>query len=338
MARDGSGDYSRVVTPPTNGDVADADDFNSEINDIATALSDSINKAGTKAFAASQPMGGFKLTGLGAGTSNGDSVRYEQLTGLSATYQPLDALLTAIAALTTADDRMLDFTGTDTVAVVTYATVLSNIGALASSSYTAADVLSKLLTVDGAGSGLDADLLDGISSAAFNQPGVQHIPIMASAMTPRTTNGAAPNGPTQLGSGIMSYTLDFDQTTEEYAQFSIVMPKSWNEGSVQFIPYWTADSGSGDVRWIMRAAAISNDDVFNASFGGDNDSTDTLIATGDVHVGPQSGNVTFSAAAENDLVIFEVYRQAASGSDTLNADARLIGVKLVITTNAANDA
>lgn len=33
--------------------------------------------------------------------------------------------------------------------------------------YTAADVLAKLLTVDGAGSGLDADLLDGQSSAAF---------------------------------------------------------------------------------------------------------------------------------------------------------------------------
>ncbi len=36
-----------------------------------------------------------------------------------------------------------------------------------SSAYTAADVLSKLLTVDGAGSGLDADTLDGQSSAAF---------------------------------------------------------------------------------------------------------------------------------------------------------------------------
>lgn len=33
--------------------------------------------------------------------------------------------------------------------------------------YTAADVLAKLLTVDGAGSGLDADLLDGVSSAGF---------------------------------------------------------------------------------------------------------------------------------------------------------------------------
>lgn len=33
--------------------------------------------------------------------------------------------------------------------------------------YTAADVLAKLLTVDGPGSGLDADLLDGQSSATF---------------------------------------------------------------------------------------------------------------------------------------------------------------------------
>ncbi len=40
---------------------------------------------------------------------------------------------------------------------------------LDSSSYTAADVLAKLLTVDGAASGLDADLLDGLSSAAFLQ-------------------------------------------------------------------------------------------------------------------------------------------------------------------------
>lgn len=35
-------------------------------------------------------------------------------------------------------------------------------------SYTAADVLAKLITVDGSGSGLDADLLDGLNSATTN--------------------------------------------------------------------------------------------------------------------------------------------------------------------------
>ena len=38
---------------------------------------------------------------------------------------------------------------------------------LAASSYTAADVLAKLLTVDGSGSGIDADLLDGQSGAYY---------------------------------------------------------------------------------------------------------------------------------------------------------------------------
>jgi hypothetical protein len=40
-------------------------------------------------------------------------------------------------------------------------------GYLAASSYTAADVLAKIKTVDGAGSGLDADTLDGASSGSF---------------------------------------------------------------------------------------------------------------------------------------------------------------------------
>ena len=40
-------------------------------------------------------------------------------------------------------------------------------GYLSASSYTAADVLAKIKTVDGAGSGLDADLLDGLSEATF---------------------------------------------------------------------------------------------------------------------------------------------------------------------------
>lgn len=40
---------------------------------------------------------------------------------------------------------------------------------LASSSYTAADVKAKLLTVDGSGSGLDADTVDGVHASSFVQ-------------------------------------------------------------------------------------------------------------------------------------------------------------------------
>lgn len=53
---------------------------------------------------------------------------------------------------------------------------LSALGGLPSSSYTAADVLSKMLTVDGAASGLDADLLDG-------QHGAYYAPIASPTFT-----------------------------------------------------------------------------------------------------------------------------------------------------------
>lgn len=133
MARDGSGDYSRVVTPPTNGDVADADDFNAEINDIATALSDSINKNGTKAFAADQPMGGFVLTGLGEGTANGESVRYEQLAAslaaaIGVSVQAYDAAHDALAATLggwTSGTPVLQVTAADTVSLTLTPSVTS---------------------------------------------------------------------------------------------------------------------------------------------------------------------------------------------------------------------
>lgn len=72
-------------------------------------------------------------------------------------------------------DGSANITITATVADDSHNHVISNVDGLqtaldaklATASYTAADVLTKLKTVDGSGSGLDADLLDGLSSASF---------------------------------------------------------------------------------------------------------------------------------------------------------------------------
>jgi len=53
-------------------------------------------------------------------------------------------------------------------------TKLAGIEAAATADQTAAEILAALLTVDGTGSGLDADLLDGSSSAAFATSGHAH--------------------------------------------------------------------------------------------------------------------------------------------------------------------
>lgn len=165
--------------------------------------------------------------------------------------------------------------------------------------------------------------------------GKQTIWVPAGAMTPRTTNGPASATTESTTNDVMNKLLDFDQTTSEGAQFTVAFPKNWNLGTVTFIPYWTAASGSGTVTWTLAGVAISNDDVIDAAFGTAQSSTDTLIATTDVHVGPESSAITIAGTpAQDDIVYFQVTRDVA---DTLTADARLIGIKVIYTTSVNTD-
>lgn len=105
-----------------------------------------------------------------------DAADYFSLAG--GPYQPLDELLTSIAALgpSTTADRMIYTTAQD-VAAVTPITAFgrslvddaNQAAAQTTIGYTAADVLAKLITVDGAGSGLDADTVDGLQASVLVQ-------------------------------------------------------------------------------------------------------------------------------------------------------------------------
>ena len=73
-----------------------------------------------------------------------------------------------------------------------FATTINNAIAakLNSSAYTAADVLAKIKTVDGAGSGLDADLLDGQSQAYYRNSSNQNAGTLPSARLPSASTSA----------------------------------------------------------------------------------------------------------------------------------------------------
>lgn len=83
MAFNGSGVYSLPSPeyPAVSGTLIVAATRNTIDADIATALSTVICKDGQTTITANIPMANFKLTGLAAGSSAGDSVRYEQLNG-----------------------------------------------------------------------------------------------------------------------------------------------------------------------------------------------------------------------------------------------------------------
>lgn len=85
--------------PVVTGTTISSSVFNAFTADIATGLSTAVLKDGTQTITANIPMSTFKLTGLAAGSANGDSVRYEQLAMTISTEQA------------TTSGTSIDFTG-----------------------------------------------------------------------------------------------------------------------------------------------------------------------------------------------------------------------------------
>jgi hypothetical protein len=171
------------------------------------------------------------------------------------------------------------------------------------------------------------------------QTGRQSMYVPASSMYPKASGGAEEINYDSGSNDVTIRALGFDTTSQEYAQFEQVMPKSWDRGTVSFAPYWTNTGGASTqtVRWTLAAAAISNDDTLNASMGTAQNSSDTWIAQNDLHVGPESDAITIGGSpAAGDLVVFQVSRDVAN--DNMDGDAVLLGIMLFFTINAANDA
>lgn len=235
---------------------------------------------------------------------------------IGVTVQGYDADTAAIAALTSAADKLPYATGAQTWALTDFTSYARTILA-------AANAATMLATLTARGQGKET------------------IWIPASAMIARTTNGAASGTAEMTTNKNMVKTLDFDASTQEFAQFEIAMPKSWNNGTVTFQPVWSHASTTTNfgVVWALQAVATSDDDALDVAFGTEQASTDTGGTTNDRYIGPESSAITIAGTpATGDVVQFQIKRNPSHGSDTLAVDARLHGIKLYITTNAATDA
>jgi hypothetical protein len=163
----------------------------------------------------------------------------------------------------------------------------------------------------------------------------------AGAFTPTTTDGAASASRELPTNDVMLTGYDFNASTDQKVQTMIAMPKSWNAGTLVAQAVWTngATAGTGDVVWGFRSRAVSNDDALDQAFGTAVTTTDTFIANNDLHIAPMSGAMTAAGSpAKEDILILEVYRNASTGGDTYTQLARLLGVKLLYTTDAGTDA
>ena len=177
--------------------------------------------------------------------------------------------------------------------------------------------------------------------AAIKIAGTETIFIPSTAMYGTETNGADSQTVETTATRPDLKVLDFDASTQEYAQFAIAMPKSWNLGTVTFQAFWSpSNTDTGNCIFGLQGVGVANDDTADIAFGTAAEVTDAGGgAVEDVLVTSASSAITIAGTpADDDYTFFQVYRDAADGSDTFTGDARLLGIKLFYTTDAANDA
>ena len=175
--------------------------------------------------------------------------------------------------------------------------------------------------------------------SAVKVAGKETIWVPAVAMYANTTNGAEA-AQVELSNGPEIKVLDFDKDSDEFAQFAVAFPKSWNEGTVTFQAFFTATStDTGTTAFVLQGVALADNGDLNTAFGTAVGPTAKAHSgtSNDLDVTAESGAVTIAGSPSTDeYVFFQVSRDVSA--DDLNADARLLGIKLFFTTDAANDA
>ena len=175
---------------------------------------------------------------------------------------------------------------------------------------------------------------------AVKTVGKETIYVPASAMYPTSTNGCAALAQVEGTAGRPEIkALDFDPSSDENAQFTVAFPKSWNESTITFKAFFSVTgTNTGTVSWALSGVATADNDAIDVAFG-------TAVAptakahsgtSGDINVTAESGNVTIAGSPSTDeMVFFNIMRDVSADNQT--GDARLLGIQIFFTTDAAND-
>ena len=163
--------------------------------------------------------------------------------------------------------------------------------------------------------------------------------IPALAMKPTVSNGCANHVSVETTSGRPDMVvLDFDKDSDEFAQFAIAFPKSWNAGTVTFQFYWSGIAATTNVTMTLQGVAFADNGSIDAVYGTAVAVTDAAQgAVEELLVSAESGAITIAGSpGDNELVYFRIGRDVSE--DNMAGDCRLHGIKLFFNTDAKNDA
>ena len=210
-----------------------------------------------------------------------------------------------------------------------------------SGTITITDAANGDITIAPNGTGV-AKAVDGAdATGAIKIAGKETIWIPAAAMYAATTNGADGEQVETTATRPDMKVFDFDASTKQYTQFTIAMPKSWNEGTLTYQVYWApSTTNTGNAIFGLQGVACADGDTIDVAYGTAIEVTDAGIGTvEDQQITAESSAMTVAGSpAAGEQSYFQLYRDAADGSDTFTGECRVLGIKLFFTTDAANDA
>ena len=181
-----------------------------------------------------------------------------------------------------------------------------------------------------------------VGGAKVKVAGKETIWVPASAMQPTTSNPCSDLTTVETTSGRPDLVvLDFDDGSDEHAQFSVAFPKSYNLGTVTFRAYWTTTATDTDgCTWGLQGVAMNDNETIDIAYGTAVVVDDAVQgAAEELYITAESGAITIAGTmADEDLCFFRVFRDVSDSNDDMAEDARLVGIKLFFTTDAANDA
>ena len=178
-------------------------------------------------------------------------------------------------------------------------------------------------------------------TAAVKIAGKETIWVPAAAMYGPTTNPADAAQVETTATRPDLKVFDFDAGTQQYTQFTIAMPKSWNEGTLTYQVYWApSTTNTGNAIFGVQGVACADGDTIDVAYGTAIEVTDAGIGTvEDQQISAESSAMTVAGSpAAGEQTYFQLFRKAADGGDTFTGECRVLGIKLFFTTDAANDA
>lgn len=202
------------------------------------------------------------------------------------------------------------------------------------------------MAVDVRGTNLTQIGATGSTAGASPTFGKQSEYIPAAAMQPSVTK---PCSGLQVVEGTAGrpnvHVRDFDSgatVTLEEAQFQFVFPNKWNKGTITFQAYYThagtQTAGLDGVAWGLSAVQIADNAAWDVATGTEVVVTLDRADGGDVHVTAVSANVTVAGTlTDGNMVFFILRRKTDDAADDLDIDARLLGVRIFWTEDAAVD-